>query len=290
MSVVVEVIGGLGNQMFQYAFGRGMARRSNQKLKLDITPFETYKLHNYLLNSLSVSESFSEAQEIAKLKSPKRRWSQFLRVTEPASPRTYVKETKFFQFDSEIGRMKGSRFYSGYWQNPRYFADVEEIIRQEFQSKDLPNERNSRFLDEIGRAVAVSLHVRRGDYVTNPVTNSVHGTCDAEYYRKAVAHIQSRVENVHLFVFSDDLPWAKTNLSFSCPITVVDANDRDTGAQDLRLMSRCQHHIIANSTFSWWGAWLNPRSDKIVIAPQKWFQTDQYDTSDLCPTGWIILG
>ena len=125
--------------------------------------------------------------------------------------------------------------------------------------------------------------------MSDPHTNQVHGTCDLGYYAQAVAHIANRVSQPVFFVFSDDHAWAREHLVLSHPVHYVDHNDTAHGYEDMRLMSLCRHHIIANSSFSWWGAWLNPRPDKIVVAPQRWFNDYDADTRDLCPEGWVRL-
>jgi hypothetical protein len=133
---------------------------------------------------------------------------------------------------------------------------------------------------------AVSLHVRRGDYASNPVTNQYHGTCSLRYYLDAVSTLVSLGVQPRLFVFSDDIPWAQASLRFDFPVTFVGHNPASADHEALRLMSMCRHHIIANSSFSWWGAWLGSHPDKVVIAPRKWFNGATHDTRDLIPASW----
>ena len=136
---------------------------------------------------------------------------------------------------------------------------------------------------------AVSLHVRRGDYVDNPSTNRWHGICSLDYYQRALDYIGFHAEAPHLFVFSDDQKWTRANLRFAAATTFVEINPPDRGYRDMSLMARCRHHIIANSSFSWWGAWLNPSHEKIVVAPKQWFSAARNDTRDLIPPGWVRL-
>lgn len=148
---------------------------------------------------------------------------------------------------------------------------------------------NEQVAQNILSVNAVSLHVRRGDYVSNLTINQFHGTCSLEYYNQAIAQIAKKVETPHFFVFSDDPEWVKSNLKIDYSITIVDHNNADKNYEDIRLMSLCKHHIIANSSFSWWGAWLCRNPNKIVIAPLKWFNDKSINTTDLIPDGWIKI-
>jgi hypothetical protein len=144
-------------------------------------------------------------------------------------------------------------------------------------------------LGSIKQTTSVSLHVRRGDYVTNTTTAQFHGTCSLAYYHAAVDYIAAQVSDPHFFVFSDDLDWVAKNLPILHLTTLVDVNGPDRGVADMSLMTACQHHIIANSSFSWWGAWLNPSTRKIVVAPKRWFNQVGHDTRDLLPESWVKL-
>ncbi len=153
----------------------------------------------------------------------------------------------------------------------------------------MQNGRNKDIGEMIQSFKSVSLHIRRGDYVSNKVTNQVHGVCDLNYYSHAISYIAERISNTHLFVFSDDPEWAKGNLKTEIPTFFVDNNRADKDYEDLKLMRQCKHNIIANSSFSWWGAWLNQNAGKIVIAPKKWFNDKSINTKDLIPEKWIRL-
>ena len=138
----------------------------------------------------------------------------------------------------------------------------------------------------ISQTNSVSLHIRRGDYVSNQKTNQTHGTCDLDYYQRCITEIEKEVENPYFFVFSDEIEWVKENLKINHPAEYVDQNTGDKSYEDMRLMSQCKHNVIANSSFSWWGAWLNSYPDKIVFAPKRWFASDKHNTKDLIPEGW----
>jgi hypothetical protein len=165
---------------------------------------------------------------------------------------------------------------------------VASTIRTDFAFRQPLTGLNVEIAQEIAVVNSVSLHIRRGDYASNPKTLSTHGTCSLAYYKEAIRKIIERVESPHLFVFSDDIDWARDNLNIDLPIRYVDHNRDSESFNDMRLMSLCRHHIIANSSFSWWGAWLNPHEDKIVVAPNNWFANSN-NTKDLLPTGWFAL-
>jgi hypothetical protein len=178
---------------------------------------------------------------------------------------------------------------TGYWQAEKYFSKIAEQIREDFSFKPTIGSKDAILIDQINKVNAVSLHVRRGDYVNNPATATTHGLCSLDYYRKAINYLAQRELQPHFFVFSDDINWVKSNLEINFPCQYVDHNRGAESFNDMRLMSLCNHNIIANSSFSWWGAWLNQRVDKIVIAPNQWFADGKVNTMDLRPKSWICL-
>ena len=196
---------------------------------------------------------------------------------------------KQFNFDNQILNSPNNILLDGYWQSEKYFADITDILRREFVVRYQQDTQSQKVANQIKSTESISLHVRRTDYVQNTLTNQIHGTCDQDYYDRAVSYIGERVINPHFFIFSDEPEWARSNLKLRFPMTIVDCNDASRNYEDLRLMSMCRHNIIANSSFSWWAAWLNPNSNKIVIAPQKWFNDDTRNTKDLIPDQWIKL-
>jgi hypothetical protein len=175
---------------------------------------------------------------------------------------------------------------AGYWQSERYFSDIGDVIRQDFTLVAPMVPRRLEIRRRIRDCNAVSVHVRRGDYASDPAISQSHGTCPPEWYHQTMTRMAGAIENPTFVVFSDDPAWARANLPPSRPMIFVDPGRDGRDAEDIRLMSDCRHHIIANSTFSWWGAWLNPRPDKKVIAPARWFNRAQHDTRDLIPPGW----
>ena len=286
--VITRLIGGLGNQMFQYACGRRLADCCGVPLKVDVSGFSAYPLRQFVLHKFNIRAEVASPDEVRSFSGSSRiaRWLRS-RISWGRSLRHYRERS--FSFDPALLTADGNVYLDGYWQSEKYFIDIADAIRQDFTLHDLPDGANLALLDSVQACESISLHVRRGDYVSNPETNAVHGVCDVSYYQQAVAHVGERVSSPHFFVFSDDPVWARENLTFSFPTTFVDCNGPDQPQEDLRLMAACRHNILANSSLSWWGAWLNANSGKTVIAPRQWFRDPKVDTGDLIPAGWIRL-
>lgn len=292
--IITELNGGIGNQMFQYAIGRAISIQKDIPLKLDIRKTAADPLRTYRLNHLNICSQIATADEINEV-IPQRSSHLFRRsyfhLKNKCFP--YIFKTRFVEkgsvFDSEIFKIKSKNiFLSGYWQSEKYFIQIADLIREEFTPKNQLNEVNKEVQKKIYECNSVSLHIRRGDYITNPVTNSVHGTISVAYYEKAIAYIASQVKAPFFYIFSDDFPWVETHLKINYPFQYVNHNGPELDYEDIRLMSACKHHIIANSSFSWWGAWLSKNPNKIVIAPEKWFNID-IDNSDRLPASWVKL-
>ena len=293
--IITRLTGGLGNQLFQYAAGRRLATVLGADLKLDILSLGDPRHRiprRYELAPFKAPQAFATTSEIDALVQPKS--SLLIRLLSKIfygsgrSSSSHVKE-RHYHFDPAITELPDNVYLDGYWQSERYFLDIADTIRMDFTLKSLPDDANQKILDDIESSNAISMHIRRGDYVADPVTRKAHGVLDLDYYRRAAAFIADRVSDLHFFVFSDDPVWAREYLNIPHPVSVVDQNGADRCHEDLRLMSGCKHHIIANSSFSWWGAWLNPSPDKIVVAPERWFDEYPADTRDLCPAGWVRL-
>jgi hypothetical protein len=296
--VIVRLIGGLANQMFPYAVGRSLAHRLGTELKLDITGFAVYRQkinlapRSYGLDAFSIQETFATTEEIESLKIGRRslrsRAGKMLFGISTPPPATYVKE-KQFEFDPEILQLTGDVYLDGNWNSYRYFEDIEETIRSEFTFKHPQSGKNLDLFKMIAATESVSLHIRRGDFVSNPKVNALYGTCDLDYYQRCVEDLAKRVEEPHFFIFSDEPEWVRGNLHLPFAMTIIDHNGPDQAHEDLRLMSQCRHHILANSGFSWWGAWLDRRQDKLVYVPREWFKSSRYDTDTLLPSLWLRM-
>jgi hypothetical protein len=268
--VIVKLIGGLGNQLFQYAVGRQLAEVHKTELLLDVTEFETYDLHKYALFGLRLKENFASKKQIEDLP---------------------IYKEKHFHYNPDFRNIPNDVILKGYWQTEKYFIDIEAIIREECSLKKAAEGKDKEVLQKIEVMNSISLHIRRGDYVTNTYESQILVSKDLEYYNRCVEYIVERLPDCHFFIFSDDSVWVKENLSLKYPATFVDHNDASTNYEDLRLMSFCKHNIICNSSFSWWGAWLNNNPEKIVCAPKKWFsdETKYIDSKDLVPERWIKI-
>ena len=291
--IITRLIGGLGNQMFQYATGRSLAHKLNTELKLDISGFERYTLRRYELSPFNIVENFATNDDICATKYRAR--SLAVRIIDKISNKSphpgkfYFREKRLFHFDSAVLDLSDGFYLEGSWQSPLYFQNIEDVIRKDFTLKGALSEASLNVESKIKSCNSFSLHIRRGDYVQNPETNKVHGVCDMRYYEDAVEYLLERFDNLYCFIFSDEPDWAKDNLRLPCPVTVVGHNGQNKDYEDMILLSCCTHHIIANSTFSWWGAWLGNAPDKIVVAPKKWTNAPEYDVKNLIPGGWVQL-
>jgi len=289
--VIVKLIGGLGNQLFQYALGRKIALIHNVPLELDISAFESYKLRKYGLNHFNIVADIATPEDMASLKNNNGIGGLMTLIVERFQPyyRRSVVSERFLHYDPNILKVSGNVYLEGYWGTEKYFKDIETVIRQELTVKTKPAELNVSMAEHIRQLPAVGMHIRCGDFISDSATHQFHGMCSLDYYHDAADMIARMVEKPHFFIFSDDPQWAQDNLKVKYPVTFVTHNSSDEDYEDLRLMSLCRYHIIANSTFGWWGAWLNTAPDKIVIAPRKWLNDSRIDTRDVLPDSWIKL-
>ncbi len=291
--MIVKLVGGLGNQMFQYAMGRALAVKYDVPLLLDDSAFASDTLRKFELTQMAISANLANIYDLKQLGISRRNFSKLSCMANRLGlyRNKYIIKEKGFEYDKNILNVAPPVYLDGYWQSERYFSDIAELIRAEFLYISALNSQNTLKLQDIKLAgdQSVSLHVRRGDYITNPTSSIVHGVCSLEYYSLAVRYIRKRVPAPHFFIFSDDHEWVRKNLKIDDAVTYVDINSADYGLLDLNLMKQCRHHVIANSSFSWWGAWLNNSNDKVVVAPYRWFAKGHYSTRDLLPSTWIQL-
>ena len=292
--IIVHLAGGLGNQMFQYAFGRVNANRLGVELALDLSN-QSLQIHN----GFELDRVFTIQGKIARKTDMQAvlGWMRHERIryrVKNSILRKFLlsdynyKEEPHFHFAPQMLDIPDNSYVCGYWQSEKYFQTSADIIRADFTFSQPLSEKNARLAQQITQVNAVSLHVRRGDYVSNPVAHAIHGTATLDYYQAAIQYIVNSVANPYFFIFSDDMPWVKANLEITFPCQYIEHNQGIDSYNDMRLMSLCQYHIIANSSFSWWGAWLNPRKSKIVVAPKQWF-AHQQNISDLLPHDWVVL-
>ena len=279
--IIVKIKGGLGNQLFQYALGRAVALHHKLPLKLDLTIFKTYKLHRYLLDQFAIQADIATENEIINLKGRKNVLFSALRKAGLIKRKSYFKEKRSSYFDASV--FKNNFVYlDGYWQNELYFLDIRELLLRELSPISSMSDLGCDYLKFIKKSNSVSVHVRRGNYLNTKNINVL----DVDYYMKAAEYVRKNVEKPTFYVFSDDLEWCKNSLGFLDDCIYVDRTQTDI--DDLKLMSFCQHNIIANSSFSWWGAWLNQNPNNTVIAPKGWLLNDP-DSSNVILSDWVKL-
>ena len=290
--IIAQIFGGLGNQMFQYAAARRLAQQRNAVLQLDISSFEHYPLRQYELSHFKLDQNFASASELQPYHSHILRY-RIPRVVEklalPYYRRRIFSEQIKYRFDPNFLRVPTNVYLSGYFQNQDYFAPISDLIRADFQLAVPASMASQAIAVAIEAGNSISLHLRRGDYASDPATRAHHGLLPLSYYQAAVQNVVERVSQPEFFVFSDDPDWAQTNLHLKYPVTFVTANGAERAYEDLWLLSRCKHHIIANSSFSWWGAWLSTTLSKIVYAPDRWILSDAGSASGVVPPNWNRL-
>lgn len=288
--IIVKILGGLGNQMFQYAMGRAFSLRHNCNLKLDITWYSDIKgctPRKFLLDIFPIKYTQIINKKILSAYYENKLINKTLSFF--INPRHYIKETQN-KYWEKIEEIPLPSILEGYWQNEKYFLSQRESIIKDFTFPTL-HPTSLVIAQKIKRIESsVSIHIRRGDYISDVDTNKFHGTCSSKYYNTAINYIKNHSNNPHLFVFSDDPEWCKKNFnSYGLPSTVVDAHVASEDFHDMHLMSLCKHHIIANSSFSWWGAWLSGEKG-IICAPKQWFAALAKKDNNPCPTRWYLIG
>ena len=291
----MQLKGGLGNQMFQYALAKHLSIKTGLPIKLDLTflnsrlPGRQYVFRDYDLDIFDIKEKttiFSKSPEV--LRNSTYLLQKVIHKFRKIFKLGFYEEKTPFLFEKNILELKNSAYLSGYWQNERYFKDIEEEIKETFSTFSKPlSEQSKTLLGKITDTNSVCVNFRRTDYLKKE-NAEFFGTVSDEYYQRALALIKERVKNPHLFIFSDDIEWCEKNFKSILPITFVGHEYAGHKFSDyLRLMSACKHQVIPNSTFAWWAAWLNRDSEKIVVVPQQWAKT-QY-ANNIIPEKWIRL-
>jgi len=281
----MKLEGGLGNQLFQYALGRALSSALSTELTLDTSYYKTSPNRAYELDNFNIAARVADDDEIQRFLSPV---SKIMDRFRNSYARLIIREQEEFVFDERIRALKDGHYVVGYWQNERYFKSIERTLKKELNLTQPLSKLAGTWSEKIKTVKSCSLHVRRGDYVTNKKIQRTHGNLPTAYYQKATELISKKRPGVEFFVFSDDIAWVKENLRLNVPLNFIsDTEIKNTEA--LVLMSRCNDTIIANSTFSWWAAWLNENPLKTVIAPRQWFADASKDTSDLLPEAWVKI-
>ena len=294
MTIHSYLQGGLGNQLFQYAAARAVSEHYKVDFALDKSWFDQSLAgvtpRKYQLDLLNIEKvNFSNHSFPTK----PNRLDQFLQSTFSSRP-FICYQPNAFSFDPALFNLRNVSnrdvYLYGYWQGFGHIEAIRPILEKEFQLRSRISAHYRPFLEQIMNSASVMLHIRRGDYVESPSAAQFHGVLSLDYYLNAIQAIQAIQADAHYFVFSDDLPWAKSMIPPGLPITFIDNSiSMDAAAQELQLMRACKHHIIANSSLSWWGAWLKNNQNGIVFAPNRWINQDNSNLSDLLPPSWHRL-
>lgn len=291
----VRLMGGLGNQMFQYATAESLARANHTGVAIDQVFLENsadidtpriYELDCFAFDEHFIQPSKRPFENPDAVYSGNKGKLRFIKHLAKGTA-WHVYREPHHNFDSELLKQPNRSYLIGYWQTEKYFADIRDILLKDFEFKSEATGNNKKLLENIKQSESISIHVRRGDYVTNKHANAFHGTKDKKYYGMALEPILKKTKSPVLFVFSDDPAWCKQNLKFKQKTVYVEGNQK--GFEDMRLMLNCKHNVIANSSFSWWAAWLNQNPDKIVVAPKKWFNDPSANTKDILPEPWLKI-
>lgn len=288
--ITIVLSGGLGNQMFQYAAGRALSLKLDTEMSVDLYALRkksTAVRREYQLNIFNTTVRISQSQKVKFIV------KTFLYFNRNSIGKKILRSLNVFKdeysYDSGFERLNNDAILFGYFQNEKYFKTYEKQIRQDFSFNHILNDKNKQVLEEIRQSESVSIHIRRGDYTSSSSTLAL---LDIDYYRKAIRYINESVRNPSFYIFSDDIEWVRKNLNIDgFPCTYVDWNKESESYVDMQLMSCCKHNVMANSSFSWWGAWLNPYEGKIVIAPSVWYRDRKpRDYADgFIPREWIII-
>ncbi len=267
--IITHISGGLGNQLFMYALGRCLANKHNTELKLEINDYLQSKdshHNNYKLGAFNVQENFATSEEIKNMKFINQDWKNA------------------WVFISEILETPDNIYLKGWWQSEKYFLEIEKILRHELTLKNPLTKKSAEWQEKILSAnCAISMHVRHGDYLSYFMRYN-HRLLPPKHYAICLNELKKNFSDITVFIFSDDVQWCKENLKFDVPTEFVEGCEYDY--EELYLMSLCKHNIITQSTFSWWGAWLNQNPNKKVFAPYPWHMVPPYG-EDIIPATWL---
>lgn len=292
---IVKFKGGLGNQLFQYSLIRALQLQYNcADVKGDFSYYMDIKNDTVRvprIEKLNVTLDKANGNEISKV--------CFFRL--PGNPMSlFYKGHIFFEkilnnkyyFESDrrhrdINNLLKYEYLDGYWQSWRNLSGIEDILRGEIRPKNNLSKNTEEVIEKIKTENAVFLGIRRGDYLAKAKSRNHFGSFGIEYYSRAIEYIKERVENPIFYIFSNDIDWVKQNMEFDCDVIYRDDDVQTSDVEELFIMAACKHAIIVNSTFYWWGAWLIEKTDKIVIAPKKWFADDK--PIDIVPDSWVKM-
>ena len=289
---IVCIQSGLGNQLFQYAFYRSLCQRQPDTY-MDISQYAYRPSHNgYELERLfDISAGYATTAMREELVDISKDFFSTLRrglgiVRHTTGHLREEPQGELVRFDPSVWE-EDNCYFKGYWQSEKYFCDIEDMLRKELRFRQpLTRKEDLLLWEQTGRTESVSVHIRRGDYLKKRRRDD-YDVCTPLYYQRAVEYILNTLDNPVFYIFSDEIEWVRQNMPFPSSAVFVEGHSGNDAWQDMFLMSHCKHHIIANSSFSWWGAWLNPEKDKMVLAPDRWFRHRR--RPDILPACWKTI-
>jgi hypothetical protein len=284
--IITQINGGLGNQLFQYAAGRALAEYHKVPLKIENSFYKTVDFARFELERFNLEVDITSVNEIKKFNSNNFFVTACSKIL-PVHKKIFFVEP-YFHFYNNFFSAPSNSYLKGLWQSEKYFSAIKDIIRQEFIMKDKLVLHLEEKAETMRTENSVSVHIRRGDY-TNANVEKVMGLLPLEYYKKALSLLQKKTGSLKVYFFSDDIEFVKKNMALDYEYEFVSGEITSRNYEDFYLMQHCKHNIIANSTFSWWSAWLNNDDDKIVVAPKNWFNTTSKNSKDLLPEAWYKL-
>lgn len=284
--IITEINGGLGNQLFQYAAGLSLATRHQTELKISIQFQEGNTARSLGLSHFNIKLKEASEKEYAILH-PNSRIERIVQGILPVSYKRFYQE-KNFAYQTGFEKLGSNVYLKGYWQSELYFSSIKEKISSAFTMEPASYRSIAPFIEELEKIDSVAIHIRKGDYLIPPYA-TFYANLENSYYNQALALLSNKSSSLKLFVFTDDVNWVNTHLHLNLPYTLVSTIHTHNMYEDFKAMQSCKYHIIANSSFSWWTAWLSERTDKMVIAPKKWFNLGPKDTQDLLPKTWTTV-
>ena len=284
MTIRIKLTGGLGNQMFQFAIGFAIAKKNDVRLSLDLN----YINRRQLFNGFELEKVFNIYSKVSFLnKTLSFQSINFKEILNKIDVTFYNFKEPHFHYTSKILDIPKHSYLDGYWQSELYFKDCSKEIKKIFSFSDKLDEQNQLISNDIDQSNSISIHIRRGDFLLK--RNDNHYMNLKEYYLKAINESSKFFKNPKYFIFTDDPSWVTDNFVLDHSYFIVAVNQGAKSFYDMHLMSLCKSNIIANSSFSWWGAWLNDNKDKIIYAPKDWFKDKSISTDDLIPNSWNII-
>jgi len=292
--IIAELVGGLANQMVIYAAAKALSEHLQVELKIDITKLNKDKKRDYALNHLNIETKIASQKEIDWICQKSNFWlvnkikKKIRKKCNGNAFGIYVEPA--ISFDPNFFSLNDNTYIRGNFINANYFSSIEKVLRHEFQINSPLSNKTKELIESISSSNSVSIHIRRGDYANEKKTNEIHGLIPIDYYKTSIDLISNRIKSPNFYIFSDDITWVKENLQTTQEIHFIEHTNGETAYEDLYMMSQCKHNIIANSGFSYWGAWLNTNEEKLIISPKQWCADNKLnDRFKLIPKEWLKI-